>query len=84
MHGTRSNSEVHTVLSSKNGPRWVRNKQLCQFLGTTAMTLWRWQRSPNLGFPQPSVINGIQYTDIEEVERWMRARVVTQLSREVA
>jgi predicted DNA-binding transcriptional regulator AlpA len=74
------------VLSSKNpdGTRWVRNKQLCEFLGTTPMTLWRWQRTPALSFPQPAVINGIQYTDIQEVERWMRARVVSQLNKEVA
>ena len=25
------------------------------------MTLWRWQRSPKVGFPEPIVINGRKY-----------------------
>jgi predicted DNA-binding transcriptional regulator AlpA len=55
--------------------RWVRNVALAEYFGVTTMTIWRWQRDPNLSFPQPSVVNGISFTDIEAVDQWMRQRV---------
>jgi predicted DNA-binding transcriptional regulator AlpA len=58
--------------------RWVRNGALAKYLGTTTMTVWRWRRNPAVNFPQASVINGIEYTDLQEVDEWMRARVVNR------
>jgi hypothetical protein len=50
------------------------------------MTRWRWQRDPDLGFPQPSVINGIKYTDLNLIDDWLVARRVdrTKHGEEVA
>jgi len=49
------------------------------------MCIWRWQRNPELGFPQPSRINSIDYTDLNLVDAWMKERVVNRTkTREVA
>jgi hypothetical protein len=50
------------------------------------MTIWRWQRDEKLGFPLPSRINGICYTDLNEVDAWWKSRAVTakQLREETA
>lgn len=68
---------------SGDQPRWVRNKTLAEYLGTTVMSIWRWRRNDELGFPRPSVINDIEYTDLDEVDAWMKARVVNR-AKEVA
>jgi predicted DNA-binding transcriptional regulator AlpA len=56
-------------------PRWARNAALARYLNVSAMCIWRWQRDPKLGFPQPTRINGISYTDREAVDAWMRSRI---------
>ena len=66
------------------GPEWVRNKALAEMLGVTVMTIWRWQRDPALGFPQPCAIGRTQFTKVEDVERWLKARAVNYLAKEVA
>jgi predicted DNA-binding transcriptional regulator AlpA len=62
-------------------PRWVRNAELARCLNVSAMCIWRWQRDPSLKFPQPSRINNIDYTDMNEVDAWMRARVVSRAGK---
>jgi hypothetical protein len=37
------------------------------------MTLWRWQRNPELNFPLPIVINGRKYWALDELEAWERS-----------
>lgn len=64
--------------------RWVRNKVLATYLNTSLMTIWRWRRDPKVGFPPASVINKIEYTDLDLVDQWMRDRVVDRATREVA
>ena len=64
--------------------RWVRNKALAEYLGTTVMTIWRWRRDPKVGFPAATVINGIEYSDLDLIDRWMRDRVVDRAAREIA
>jgi hypothetical protein len=59
-------------------PRWTRNAALARYLNVSGMALWRWQRDPELSFPQPSVINGIKYTDLNQIDEWMRQRVVAR------
>jgi hypothetical protein len=59
-------------------PRWVRNAALARYLNVSAMCIWRWQRDPSLNFPQGSRINNIDYTDLNLVDEWMRARVVNR------
>jgi predicted DNA-binding transcriptional regulator AlpA len=55
---------------------WLRNSELAAHLGVSVMTVWRWQRNTTLGFPQPSMILGKPYTNVDEVNRWMRERIV--------
>ena len=56
--------------------KWLRNAALARYLGISKMALWKWQRNPDLGFPQPTVINDISYTDVDQIHAWMKARVV--------
>ena len=65
-------------------PRFVRNKELAAYLGTTVMSVWRWRHKPELNFPKPAVINKIEYTDLDEIDAWMRSRVVDRTNKEVA
>lgn len=64
--------------------RFVRNKILAEYLGTTVMTIWRWRHNPTVGFPQATEINGVSYTDLDAVDAWMKSRVVDRAEREVA
>jgi len=57
-------------------PRWTRNAALARYLNVSAMCLWRWQRDPELNFPQPTQINKYHYTDLNQVDQWMRERIV--------
>lgn len=62
------------------GRRFARNKALAEYLDVSAMSVWRWQRDAKLNFPQPTIINGIAYTDLDAVDAWMRARVVSRVA----
>lgn len=55
-------------------PRWVRNTQLAQYLGVSAMSLWRWKRDPELKFPPASIINGIEFNDLIAIDNWLKKR----------
>lgn len=59
--------------------RWLRNAPLARYMGISAMSLWRWKRDPALNFPAATVINGIEYNDIQVVDQWMKERVVKNL-----
>jgi hypothetical protein len=48
------------------------------------MGLWKWQHAADLGFPQPSIVNGIAHTDLDEVDAWMKARVVDLTKQRIA
>jgi len=63
-------------MTEKNETRFLRNAQLAKFLGVAPMTIWRFQRDPKLNFPKPARINNIDYTSIDEVQAWLKARVV--------
>jgi predicted DNA-binding transcriptional regulator AlpA len=62
----------------KGHGRWLRNRGLASLLNVTDVTIWRWQRDPAINFPQPSVINGIPYTNLDEIDAWMKLRVVNR------
>jgi hypothetical protein len=36
--------------------------------GVSAMTLWRWDRDPELNFPKPIRIRGRKYRDADELD----------------
>ena len=58
----------------KQAPRWARNGTVAKYFNVSDMTVWRWQRDANLNFPKPTVINKVSYTDLNLINRWMRAR----------
>jgi predicted DNA-binding transcriptional regulator AlpA len=66
---------------NSRAPRWARNIQLAAYLNVTTMTVWRWQRDPNLKFPQPSIINGNPFTELDAIDEWMKRRVVNKAER---
>jgi hypothetical protein len=41
----------------------------------SAMTLWRWLRDPQLGFPKPEPIRRRNYWKSEELDSWDVSRV---------
>jgi len=59
--------------------RWVRNRALARYFNVSEMTIWRWKRDPKLNVPPASVINDIDYNDIDAWDEWMRAQVVRRL-----
>jgi predicted DNA-binding transcriptional regulator AlpA len=38
--------------------------------GVSEMTIWRWDRKPELGFPKPVWINGRKYRRVNELLAW--------------
>jgi predicted DNA-binding transcriptional regulator AlpA len=42
--------------------------------GVSGMTIWRWDRDPDLGFPAPIRINGRKYRDEAELIAWERSQ----------
>jgi hypothetical protein len=66
------------------GGRWTRNSATARYLGVSAMSLWRWKRDPHLAFPDPAVINGIEYNNLDLVDKWIRSRVVSRTIKETA
>jgi hypothetical protein len=52
--------------------QWLRNKALAARANVSTMTLWRWKTDPKLKFPKASVINGVEYNNVEKFDAWMR------------
>jgi hypothetical protein len=69
------------IMSKKDGPgrRWARNKRLAEYLDVTEMTVWRWKRDPRLKFPLSSIINSIEYNDLDQIDEWLKARAVSRV-----
>ena len=67
--------------NQREGTRYVRNAQLAKYLDVSAMTVWRWQRDESLNFPQPRVINGNPFTDLDLVDEWMRTSVTRRAEK---
>jgi predicted DNA-binding transcriptional regulator AlpA len=63
-------------LQPQSEKRWTRNAALARYLNVSAMCLWRWQRDPRMNFPKPVRINKYAYTDLADVDQWMKERVV--------
>jgi len=59
--------------------RYLRNLALARYLGLSQMGLYRWKRDPALGTPPASIINGIEYNDVEAWDAWLRDRAVSMI-----
>jgi hypothetical protein len=54
--------------------KWLRNGQLARYLGISNMTLWRWKRDADLNFPDASVVNDVEFNNVDRVDEWMGTR----------
>jgi predicted DNA-binding transcriptional regulator AlpA len=63
--------------------RYVRTKALSEYIGVCGMTLHRWQRDKAINFPQPAVVRGIPFFDLDQIDRWMRDHVVDRTTSAV-
>jgi hypothetical protein len=71
---------MSSISDGKRGQgRWVRNKRLAEHFAVSDMTLWRWKRDPKLQTPPSSVINNIEYNDLDAWDAWMRARTISHI-----
>lgn len=42
--------------------------------GVTYMTLWRWQNSPKMGFPDPIYLGNLRYWRLADILAWEATR----------
>ena len=54
--------------------RLLPDPQVCERYGVTGMTLYRWDRDPDLGFPKPIYIRGRKYRDERELDAFDATR----------
>ena len=50
--------------------RYLPRAKLKTRYGVTEMSIWRWERDPLVGFPDPIIINGKKFYDLDELEAW--------------
>jgi predicted DNA-binding transcriptional regulator AlpA len=62
--------------------RWARNSRTARYLGVSDMTLWRWKRDADLKFPTATVINNVDYNDLDAIDDWMRSQAVRRLEKQ--
>jgi len=55
--------------------RKLPTRQVCERYGVSDRTVARWERDPDLNFPQPALINARKYYDEQLLTEWDRARV---------
>ena len=56
---------------------YLPRRKLPKRYGVTEMTVWRWERDPLLGFPDPLVVNGKKFYAVAALEAWEMARMLT-------
>jgi predicted DNA-binding transcriptional regulator AlpA len=49
--------------------------QVCREFGITSMTLWRWDRDPELDFPPPVKIRKKNYRSRQQLEQFKQRMV---------
>jgi hypothetical protein len=55
--------------------RKLPTRQVCARYGVCDRTIARWERDPDLKFPQATVINGRKYYDEDALTEWDRAQL---------
>lgn len=58
----------------KNNPKYLRLPTLCERLGISKSTVWRWSGDPDNAFPKPIKLGpGTTVWKVEEIEEWEAA-----------
>jgi predicted DNA-binding transcriptional regulator AlpA len=63
---------------SKTESEWLAGGKLAEYLGVSAMAIWRWERDERLAFPKPTVINTRKYWSRGDIDRWMRRQATSK------
>lgn len=45
--------------------------ELCDILGITTQTLWRWERDDRVNLPKPARIRGQRFFPVNEIEQFI-------------
>jgi predicted DNA-binding transcriptional regulator AlpA len=53
----------------------IPDPQVCREFGVSAMTLWRWERDPDLNFPTRITVRRRNYRSRQEIEKF-KARLL--------
>ena len=63
--------------------RYINRLQLREIIPASDMTLWRWERNPNIAFPAPVKLgaDGRNYWWLPSIRAWMRRREQRTLSK---
>ena len=65
---------MSTIQPNVTGRKLPR-RATCARYGVCSRTIARWERDPDLKFPQPTVINGRKYDDEGALNEWDRAQL---------
>jgi len=60
--------------------QFVPDPQVCKEFGITAMTLWRWDRDPDLGFAPRIQIRGKNYRSRQLLEKFKQRMVAKAIA----
>jgi predicted DNA-binding transcriptional regulator AlpA len=63
--------------------RLIPDPQARQRYSVTDMTLWRWDRTPSLGFPKPIRINNRKFRRLSELLKWEAERAAASAAPEL-
>jgi hypothetical protein len=57
-----------------DGETLLPDSAVCRRYGVSSMSLWRWDRTPELGFPKPIRIQNRKYRRLAELRAWEASR----------
>jgi len=63
--------------------RKLPTRHVCRRYGITDRTVSRWERDPELRFPQPQIVNGRKYYDEDELTEWDHLRIARKMRENV-
>ncbi len=47
---------------------------LCDNLGISKQTLWRWENDPRVNLPKPARIRGQRFFPVAEIQTWLEGQ----------
>lgn len=62
--------------------RPARNSALARYFNVSRMTVYRWKHDPSLATPEPMIVNGIEYNDLDAWDAWLKARAISRVQHD--